>query len=581
MTDAAHDDPAALAAPDVHGAPAARSVVAALKAAGVDHAFTVPGESFLGVLNELHDEPAIRTIATRHEGGAAFMAEAYAKVSRRPAACLATRAVGAANLAVGLHTALQDSSPVIALLGQVSTDARHREAFQEIDLETFLGATTKWSVEPDDPATLGDITYAAARRALEGRPGPTAVAFREDLLTAEVPEAAYEPIRAARPHASPDDAAEALRLIREAERPLILAGLDVIATRSAAKLQELAEREHVPVAAIWRRPDAYPNDDHLYVGHPGLGVLPCVTHTLHEADLWVVLGDRLDENTTAGYSLPAEGTDVVHVWLDAGRLEPRGRGRGILAGADSFIEQCLDFGAGSPSPRHTEDRLAWVTDRRDAWVRQSTPRAREVREGYVDQFAVHEVMRRLIPRGSVIVTDAGNFSSYASRYLPVHAEGTFVAPLSGAMGYAVPACIGARLARPDRLVVGTAGDGGFLMTANELQTAAREGIALTLVVFDNATYGTIRMHQERRYPGRPIATALGESDLAGLARSLGVEAVRVSSLADFEAAFVAALGSERASVIVVPTDPEQVSAAIHDAELVAGPATGAEPDRGD
>ncbi len=393
--------------------------------------------------------------------------------------------------------------------------------------------------------------------------------------------AAYEPIHPARPHASPDDAAEALRLIREAERPLILAGLDVIATRSAARLQELAEREHVPVAAIWRRPDAYPNDDHLYVGHPGLGVLPCVAQTLREADLWVVLGDRLDENTTAGYSLPAAGTDVVHVWLDAGRLEPRGRGRGILAGADSFIDECLDFGAGSPSPRHTESRLAWAARRRDAWVRQSTPRPHEVREGYVDQFAVHEVMRRLIPPGSVIVTDAGNFSSYASRYLPVHEEGTFVAPLSGAMGYAVPACIGAKLARPDRLVVGTAGDGGFLMTANELQTAAREGVAFTLVVFDNATYGTIRMHQERHYPGRPIATALGETDLAGLARSLGVEGVSVESVAQFETHSPPRSASERATVIVVPTDPEQISAAMHDAELSVEPPAGNGSDRGD
>jgi acetolactate synthase-1/2/3 large subunit len=547
--------------------PAARTVVAALRAAGVDHVFTVPGESFLAILDELRDDPAIRTIATRHEGGAAFAAEAYAKVSRRPAACLASRAVGAANLAVGIHTALQDSSPVIALLGQVSTDARHREAFQEIDLETFLGATTKWAVEPTDPTTLGDITYAAARLAVEGRPGPTAVAFREDLLTTEVAPAAYEPLRPARPHASQHNAAEVLRLIQEAERPLILAGLDVIATRAATRLTELAEREHVPVAAIWRRPDAFPNAHELYVGHPGLGVLPCVIQTLRQADLWVVVGDRLDENTTAGYALPRPGTDVVHVYLDAGRLVPRGRGLGILSSADSFIDALLDFGAGAPSPTHTRARVEWASERRAAWVRQSTPTARPVRDGYVDQFAVHAAMRRLVPRGSVIVTDAGNFSSYASRYLPVHEEGTFVAPVSGAMGYALPACIGAKLARPDRLVGGTAGDGGFLMTGNELQTAAREGIAFTLVVFDNATYGTIRMHQERRYPGRPVATALGETDLAALARSLGVHGVRVGTVEEFEGAFATALASECATVIVVPADPDQISAAMYDHEL--------------
>jgi len=547
--------------------PSARNVVAALRAAGVDHAFTVPGESFLAVLDELHDEPAIRTIATRHENGAAFAAEAYAKLTRRPTACLATRAVGAANLAVGIHTALQDSSPVVALLGQVSTDARHREAFQEISLEQFLGATTKSTVEPADAAALGDITYAAARLAVDGRPGPSAVAFREDLLTTAVPPAAYDALVVPRPHPSPDDAAEALRLLREAERPLILAGMDVVASRSSARLVELAEREGVPIAAIWRRIDAVPNDHELYVGHPGLGVLPCVTETMRQADLWLVIGDRLDENTTAGYTLPLAGTDVVHVYLDAGRLEPRGRGRGILAGADAFIDALLEFGSAATDPGRDLDRLAWARERRAAWVRQSTPVARPVREGYVDQFAVHAVMRRLIPRGSVIVTDAGNFSSYASRYLPVHEEGTFVAPVSGAMGYAVPACLGAALARPDRLVVGTAGDGGFLMTANELQTAAREGVRFVLVVLDNGTYGTIRMHQERRYPGRPIATSLGTTDLAALARSLGVDGVAVGSTAEFEDAFTAALGSDRATVIVVPADPEQISAAMYDGEL--------------
>ncbi len=549
--------------------PAARAVVAALRAAGVDHAFTVPGESFLAILDELSDDDSIRTIATRHENGAAFAAEAYAKLTRRPAACLATRAVGAANLAVGIHTALQDSSPVIALIGQVSTDARHREAFQEIDLERFLGAATKWTVEADDPATLGNLTRAAARLALEGRQGPTAVAFREDLLTTRIPRTTFGTLTPVRPHASPDDAADTLALIRAAERPLILAGLDVIATRAGARLAALAEREHVPVAAIWRRPDAFPNDHHLYVGHSGLGVLPCVTQTLRDADLWVVLGDRLDENTTSGYSLPGSTTDLVHVHLDAGRLEPRGAGRAILAAADTFLDALL--AAPGPAGPATAARDAWATGRHTAWVAQSTPRPRPVRDGYVDQFAVHAVMRRIVPRGSVIVTDAGNFSSYASRYLLVHEEGTFVAPVSGAMGYAVPACIGAKLARPDRLVIGTAGDGGFLMTANELQTAAREGVAFTLVVFDNATYGTIRMHQERRYPGRPIATALGETDLAALARSLGVSGVRVGSLLEFEEALAAAFASTRATVIVVPTDPEQVSAAMHDHELAAEP----------
>ncbi len=547
--------------------PAARNVVRALVAAGVDAAFTVPGESFLALLDELRDEPAIRTVTTRHEGGAAFMAEAYAKLTRRPTACMATRAVGAANLAIGIHTAHQDSSPMLALLGQVSTDARHREAFQEVSLEVFLGAISKWSIEPHDPAQLAELTYRAGRVATEGRQGPACLAYREDLLVVDVPPVEFTPLVAGRPYCRAEDAARTVELIRAAARPLLLVGQDVVASRACDQLVRFAEREQVPVAAIWRHPDAFPNDHELHVGHTGLGSLPCVRDTLGEADLWVVIGDRLDENTTHGYVYPTAGTDVVHAYLDAGRLEPRGAGHAVVTGADSFADALLAASEQAPGEARDAGRAEWIRSRRERWVHQSTPRPQQVRDGYVDQFEVVAAMGRLMPPGAVFVSDAGNFSSWGARYLRWNEPGTFVGPVSGAMGYGVPAAIGAQLARPDRAIVAVAGDGGFLMNANELQTAAREHLPITVVLFDNGTYGTIRMHQERHYPGRQMTTDLGSTDFVGLCRSLGADSSLATTIGEFEDAFAAALASDRPYVVVVRTDREQISVAMRDAEL--------------
>jgi acetolactate synthase I/II/III large subunit len=546
--------------------PAARNVVAALVAAGVDHAFTVPGESFLALLNELYDEPAIRTVATRHEGGAAFMAEAYAKVTRRPTVCMATRGVGAANLAIGIHTAHQDSSPVLALVGQVSTDARHREAFQEVDLQLMLGAISLWSLEPADATQLGELTYRAARVATEGRQGPVCLAYREDLLVEGVTATDFPTQRPSRPHPDAASVIETLRQIRAATTPVLLVGQDVVASHATPQLVALAEREGVPVVAVWRHPDAFPNDHPLYAGHSGLGSLPCVRSVLAEADLWVVIGDRLDENTTSGFSLPSPGTDVVHAYLDAGRLEPRGEGTGILTGADSFATSLLAASLADPIDMPAA-RAVWTRGVRERWEAQSTPRPQWVRPGYVDQFEVVAAMRRLLPPGTVFVTDAGNFSSWGARYLRWNEPGTFVGPVSGAMGYAVPAAIGAKLARPEAPVVAVAGDGGFLMSATELQTAAREAVPMTVVVFDNGTFGTIRMHQERHYPGRPIATHLGETDLVAFAESLGARGFGVTAIEAFEPALTEALAADGPCVIVVRIDPEQISVAMRDAEL--------------
>lgn len=534
--------------------PAARAVVRALVAAGVDYVFTVPGESFLAILDELRDEPAISVVATRHEGGAAFMAEAYANLTRRPTACAATRAVGAGNLAIGIHTADQDSTPLIALLGQVDSLARGRDAFQEADLATMLGTISRWAVEPESADTVASATYAAAQRSVEGRQGPACVAYREDLLRQEVPLTAFDPVLVERPEPISADVAEVAAALRAAERPILMLGVDVIASAAADLAVQLAERAGLPVLSVWRRPDAFPNDHPHWIGQPGLSALPCVRSALADADLWLVIGDRLDENTLAGYTLPPPDTRVIRIHLD--------EGADIRCGAREFLKSLLSLLWQEPPPNATAGaaRLARVAELRARWEDESTPAPRptgQIAQGCVDQYVVSEVLRRALPPGTITVFDAGNFTGWPARYLRWNEPGTFLGPVSGAMGYAVPGAMGAKLARPDRTVVGIAGDGGFLMTANELATAVAQDLDVTIIVLDNQEYGTIRMHQEREYPGRPIATALQGVDCAALAVAMGARGFTVTASGDFEPALRAALAHEGPAVVHVRTDPTQ------------------------
>ena len=539
-----------------------RAVVDALVAAGVDHAFTVPGESFMGVLDALVDEPRIRVIATRHEGGAAFMAAAYARISGRPAVCMGTRMVGAANMAIGIHTARHDSVPVIAIAGQVTTGARHREAFQEVELAEVFGPFTKWSVEPPRADRLGELTYRAARLARSGRPGPVLIALREDLLDVEVPGKEWPAITTPRPSADPDAVARTLALLSSAERPLLLLGGGVIAAGATDACVALAETLGLPVVTMLRRPDAFPNDDPHYAGMTGNWAPPCVLEALLAADVIVALGTRLNEFATYHYKVPAPTTRLVHVDLDDDALGGHVTAEiGCVSDARSFAEALL--AAARAKPIAKDRRAAWLERTRalhTQWDRDTTPARRGgARASYVDQQAVTWHLRKLLPRDAILTSDAGNFGGWPHRYLHWNVPGTFLAPTNGAMGYGVPAAIAAKLARPERKVVAFVGDGGFLMTGTEIETAVREETPFVTIVYDNQQYGTIRMQQELEHPGRPMATALGPVDVAAFARSLGAHGISVRRDDDFPAAFEEALRSDRPTVIHVPIDPQQIS----------------------
>jgi len=539
-----------------------RMIADALRSAGVRYAFTVPGESFLGLLDALGDA-GIRVVATRHEGGAAFMAEAHAQLTSRPAACLGTRAVGAANLAIGIHTARQDSAPMFALVGQVDRRDRGREAFQEADLSTTIGGLAKWSAEPQDAAAVAGIMGEAIRQALGGRPGPVLLSLAEDLLDEPAPaDAQVDGARQTPPRPTADDIRASIELLASARRPIILAGAGILRARTSTDLLRFADLLQVPIIAGWRRGDVVSNDHPLFLGTAGYGSPSTVRDRLLAADAMLVIGCRLNEPTTFGYTMPAADARWIHVDLAPGRAEglPRPE-RAIEADARAFLRAANErlVGKAVLDAELVRTRQAANETDRAAWEGAS-----DVDDSDWDGPGVHPgrvitTLRRILPDDAIITTDAGNFAGWAARGFRFRRPGTFLGPTSGAMGYALPAAIAAALVHHDRPVVALVGDGGMAMTMAELETAVREKARIIVLVFDNERYGTIRMWQERRKTGVGVATELGPIDFAAVARAMGARGVRVDRDADLEGALRQAMAEDRPTVIQLALDRRWVS----------------------
>jgi acetolactate synthase-1/2/3 large subunit len=537
-----------------------RAILDVLRAAGVDHAFSVPGESFMGLIDAMYDEPSVRFVSTRHEEGATFMAAAYARLTGRPALAMATRMVGGGHASIAIHTARQDSTPLIVVLGQVPTAWRHREAFQEVELATVFGQIAKWAAEPPAADRLAELTARAARTAVSGRPGPVVLSIREDLLGEDVAAPEIRPIRPPRPAPDPEAVGEALRLIRQAERPAFLVGAGILAADATDALVAAAEQEQVPVFTGWRRPDAFPNDHPLYLGWAGLRSPTLGFARLRDADLIVAVGTRLGEFPTHRFKIPAPGTRLIHVDIAAEVLGGHVQADvACVSDARLFLEALVAAGRSDPpAAGRLEERRRANASERAAWEAATTPSRGRAREGYVDQQVVAAHLQPVLDRGGILATDAGNFAGWPARYLRWKEPRTFLGPSSGAMGYGIPSAIGAKLARPDRPVVCVVGDGGFLMTGTEIETAVREDIPVAIVVLDNEQYGTIRMHQEKEHPGRPIGTRLGAVDAAAFAESLGARGLTVTDNAEVGDAIDDATRSDRPTVVHVRVDPDQL-----------------------
>jgi acetolactate synthase I/II/III large subunit len=553
------DEPSSAAEP----ATVAELVAATLRAAGVRLAFTVPGESFLPVLDAFHAS-GIRVVATRHEGAAAMAAEAYGQLTGRPAACLGTRAVGAANLSIGIHTASADSTPMFALVGDVNRTVRGREAFQEVDLVDTVGRLAKWAGRLEDAESAAATLESAARAVLEGRPGPALLAMPEDVLDLALPEGTKAPV--VRPHPEAPAAAEVRAVLHElagAERPLILAGAGVLRARCSNDLVRLAELLHVPVVASWRRGDVIPNDHPLYLGMTGFGSPASVRERIAAADVLVVVGSRLSEPTTSGYTVPAPGQRWIHIDVEP-RTEPvdgtpapvmaiRADARAFLRAATAKLKDAVLVAEplAARDQHNAADRAAYeaasVVDQH-AWDGPGVNPGRIVAD-----------LRRLLPEDAIVTTDAGAFAGWAARGFRFRRPGTFLGPTSGAMGYGMPAAIAAAVVHRERRVVALVGDGGMGMSLAELETAVREGAHVVAVVFDNERYGMIRDHQDRRGSAASPGTDLGPLDFAAAARACGARGVRVDTDAAFEPALRTALAASGPTLIQVLVDRRWVS----------------------
>jgi acetolactate synthase-1/2/3 large subunit len=560
----------------------ARAAVAQMRREGMRLAFTVPGESFLSVLDALRDAEGITLVAARHEGGAAFMAEAAGKLTGVPALCMGTRGVGSANMAIALHTAYQDSTPLVALIGQVETPHRGREAFQEVELAPFFAHIVKWTVEVHRTERLPELIHEGVRRAIGGRPGPVLLAVPTDVLNAEAEftDAHFRPPAVApRPAPTAEDAATALDLLLRAERPVILAGGGVIRADAVDELAAFAAETGVSVVTAFRRYHAFPNEHANYLGSMGLGAPPCVRQRLSEADVLLAIGTRFGEFTTGAYTIPAPHTQIVHIDIDASVVGVNNSvALGIVADAKEALKALRTALATTPDPNREARKQSTARDRAIYEKATSIPESPSIHPAHrapgarntstVDPTAIMPDLARILPPETIITGDAGNFWGWFGRYHRFRAP--FLGPTSGAMGYAMPAAVGAALASPGTPVLAVAGDGGFLMTGNELETAVRFGLPVIALVFNNSGYGTIRMHQEREYPGRVSATTLGNVDFAQFATSLGARGCRVRDASRFAPALAEALDAKGPALIEVITDPRQITVGTTIADLHRG-----------
>ncbi|QUJ75631.1 thiamine pyrophosphate-binding protein [Sulfitobacter albidus] len=520
-------------------------LVQSLIGLGARKSFGVPGESYLAVLDALHDTPgALDFVLCRNEGGAAFMAAAYGKLTGNPGICLVTRGPGATNASIGIHTAMQDSAPMIVFVGQVATHMRGREAFQEIDYRAMFGTVAKWAVEIDAVDRIPEILARAWKTATTGRPGPVVIALPEDMLTA-MSDAA--PLTAPAPYAeaAPDAGAlaRAADLLGQAKRPLILYGGCNWTAEGSAALQRFAESADIPVVSVFRYQDQFDNHSDCFCGEAGVGMIPSVRALMAQADVILAVNNRFGENSTDGYTLldvPTPAQRLIHVHgsdLELGKVYRAEVG--IHAGPNAFAKALAEH-------RVRGDWAQWRATGRQAYLD-----GMELPDlpSPVDMGKVTAHLREVLPGDVILTNGAGNFTAWPNKFFPFGPEARLLAPQAGAMGYGLPAAIAAKIAHPDRCVICFAGDGDFQMNCQELATAAQAGAQPIVLILNNGIYGTIRAHQERHYPTRVSGTDMVNPDFAALARAYGFHGERVARTEDFAEAFDRALASPTGAVL--------------------------------
>ena len=534
----------------------AKILVDCLKVHGVEIAFCVPGESYLAVLDALYDvRKQLRLIVCRQEGGAAFMAEAYGKLTGRPGICFVTRGPGATNASIGVHTAFQDSSPMILFVGQVGAEVVEREAFQEIDYRRMYGQMTKWVAQIDSAERIPEYLSRAFHLAVSGRPGPVVLSLPEDMLTTQAAAPETRHYQRVKPSPGSREIERLMQILRAAARPLAILGGGDWTAQACEDARSFAERWNLPVACSYRRQDLLDNRHRNYVGEIGIAISPELKKHVRDADVILALGPRLGEMTTGGYTLfglPRPQQTLVHV-------HPAVEELGRVYQAELMINSGMEEFAGAMRALDPTTDLAWgswtqLLRREYLLSLDPVPMA-----GALNLSEAVAWLRSRLPADSIVTNGAGNFSGWVQRFYQYTGFRTQLAPTNGAMGYGVPAAVAAKLTYPDRPIVCFSGDGDFLMTGQELATAVQFGAAVIFVVVNNGMYGTIRMHQERDYPARTYGTSLRNPDFAQLARAYGAHGAVVEKTAQFAPAFEEALASGKPALLELRIDPDAIT----------------------
>ena len=546
-------------------------LVECLIAQGVTHAFGVPGESYLAALDGFHKyQDRIQFVTCRQEGGAAFMADAQGRLTGRPGVCFVTRGPGATNASIGVHTAFQDSTPMVLFVGDVATETRDREAFQEVDFCSFFGPSTKGMAKRveriDDARRIPEYVARAFATAMNGRPGPVVLVLPEDMLTHEVssrPLPKLEPVQA---WSDPGSLRELREMLLKAQRPFVIAGGGGWTPQSAQALQRFAENWHLPVGNAFRFQDTFDNFHPLYAGDVGIGINPKLSQRIKDSDLIIAIGPRLGEMTTSGYTLlevPKPKQKLVHIHASAEELNRVYHADLAICASMNAAARSLEVLTAPPTVPWTD----WAAQANADYLANTLPQTlaglpADSAQGLVNMPEVISVLQRHLPADAVLTNGAGNFASWVHRYYKHHglSKGfkTQLAPTVGAMGYGVPAGIAAAVLT-GRIVFTIAGDGDFLMNGQELATAAQHGAKTIVVLLNNGMYGTIRMHQERDFPTHNMGSHLNNPNFANLAKAYGYEGVRISKTEEFEPALTAALARNEGTLIEIMLDPEAIT----------------------
>jgi acetolactate synthase-1/2/3 large subunit len=534
-----------------------RILVDALRVHGVDRIFCVPGESYLDVLDALYDLPEIQLVVAKHEGAAANMAVADGKLTGQPGVCFVTRGPGATHASVGVHTAFQDSAPMILFVGQVNRGARGREAFQEVEFREMFAPLAKWVAEIDDPARIPELMLRAFQCATSGRSGPVVLSLPEDMLAETCLVSDTGRFRPVQPAPQAGDLEALHSELTRSKRPLVILGGSGWSEEACSQIASFAAFNELPVVTSFRRQDLIDNDHPCYAGHLTLGVSPRLADRIRSADLLVAVGTRLGDVATGSYTIlqpPRIPQRLVHVHPDPNEL-----GRvyqadvPINAGPSLFVGALSALGPFSDPPWRS-----WTEEAHREFLNFSST-ARQSPERGVDLAASISYLVKRLPPESIVSNGAGNYTVWVHRFFKYRRPRTELAPISGAMGFGLPAAIAAKLRYPERISICFAGDGCFLMYPQELATAVQYDAAVIVLVVHNQMYGTIRMHQERRFPGRVSGTNLGTPDFVALARSFGAYAERVETTDAFAEAFERAVEAQRPALLELCTDGKQIT----------------------